>query len=60
MVNLHLHASSILFMRDVTPTSRLALASLSSMYTNFTIYHAFKVKEMILALGTNKFFLVWT
>jgi len=47
-------------MRDVTPTSRLAPTSLSSMYTNFTISPTFKVEEMILVLGTNRFFLIGT
>ena len=60
MVYLSLQALSVLFMRDVAPTLRLTLTSLSSVYTDFMISPTLEVKEMILASGANGFFPVGT
>ena len=38
-------------MRDVTPTSKLAPASIHGVHTNLAIPHLFKVEELILTLG---------
>ena len=53
-VNFQLHGSSILFMREVTSTSRLAPTSMRSMHTNLPVPPSLKVEELILTLGTNK------
>ena len=57
-VNLQLYASGILLMRDVTPASRLAPASMRGVQTNIMVPSSLKVEELILTLGTNKLILV--
>ena len=54
VVNLQLHASSILFVREVTPTSRLTPTSMHGMHTNLPIPFSLKIEELILTLGTNR------
>ena len=45
MINLQLHGSSILLIRDVAP------ASMGGMHTNFSILSSLKIEKMILTLG---------
>ena len=56
MVNLQQLAPSVLLVGDVTPSSKLALASMRGVYTNLMVPPPLKVKELILMLGTNKLF----
>ena len=58
-VNFQLHAFSILLMRDVTLTLRLAFASMCGMHTNLPVHSLFKVEEVVLTLRTNRLLLVW-
>ena len=58
MVNLQLQAPGVLLMGDVTPSSRLALASMRGVLTNLTVPYLLKVEELILMLGTNRLLLV--
>ena len=57
-VNLQLHASGVLLMRDVTPASRLDPASMCGVHTNVAVPLSLKVEELILTLGTNRLLLV--
>jgi len=41
-------------MRDVTPTSRLALTNMRGVHTNLAVPPSLKVEELILTLGTNR------
>ena len=54
MVNLQLQASAILLVGDVTPPSRLPLASMRGVHTNLTVSPRLKVEEPILTLGANR------
>ena len=55
VVNLQLQASGILLVRDVAPASRLALASMRGVHTNLTVPPSFKVEELVLVLGSDRF-----
>ena len=55
MINLQLHGSGILLMRNVAPTSRLASVSMSGMHTNFPVPYSLKIEKMILTLGPYRF-----
>ena len=59
-VNLQLHASSILFMRDATPISRQAPTSMGGMHINLLVPSPFKVEKLVLTLGTNRLPLIQT
>ena len=52
MVYLQLHVRGILFIRHVTPTSRMTPTSVGGMYPNFTVPPLFKIKKLVLTLGT--------
>jgi len=43
----------------MTPTSRMTPTCMSGVYTNFTVSPSFKIKELILTLGSYRFFMVW-
>ena len=58
MVNLQLQAPGVLLVGDVTPSSRLAPASMHGVHTNFTVPPSLKVEELILTLGTDRLLLV--
>ena len=58
MVNLQVQALGVLLVGDVTPSSRLAPASMHGVHTNFTIPLSLMVEELILMLGTNRLLLV--
>ena len=60
MVNLPLHGSVVLLMKDMTSNSRVTFTSLCGVHTNFAISPAFEVKEIILSLGTPGFLLIGT
>ena len=60
MVNLPLHGSVIMLLRDVTSNSRVTSTSIGGVYATFLISPAFKVKEVILSLGTHGFLLMGT
>ena len=55
MINLQLHGSGILLMRDVAPTLRLALATIGCMHINLLIPSSLKIEEVILTLGPHRF-----
>ena len=55
VVNLQLQASGILLVRDVAPALRLALASMRGVHTNLTVPPPFKVEELVLVLGSDRF-----
>ena len=55
MINLQLHGSGILLMRDVAPISRLSPASMGDMHTNFLVSSLLKIEKMILMLGLHRF-----
>ena len=54
MINLQLQAPGVLLVGDMTPSSRLALASMRGVHTNRTVPPPLKVEELILTLGTNR------
>ena len=58
MVNLQLQAPGVLLMEDVTPSLKLAPASMCGMHTNLTVPSPLKVEERILTLGTDRLLLV--
>ena len=58
-VNLQLHTSSILFMEEVTPTSRITSTSMHGMHANLLVPSSLKIEELVLALGTNRLLPVW-
>ena len=60
MINLPLHGSVALFMRDVTSNSRVTSTSLCGVYATFLILLVFEVKEVILSLGIHGFLLMET
>ena len=60
VINLQLHGFGIFLMRKVTLALRLAPFSMSGMHTNFSVPSAFKINEMILKLGPNKFLQIRT
>ena len=60
MINFQLHGFGILLIRKVTPTSRLAPASIGGMHTNLQVPSAFKINKMILTLRPNRFLQIWT
>ena len=60
MVNLPLHGSVVLFLRDVTSNSRVSSTSMCGVYATFLVLLAFEVKEVILSLGTHGFLLIGT
>ena len=55
VINLQLNGFGIFLMREVTLASRLASTSMGSMHTNLLVPFAFKINEMILTLGPNRF-----
>ena len=62
MVNLKLHGFSILLIRNVTPTSRLAPISMGSMHTNLPVPPSLKIEKVIFTLGPHQFLPIspWT
>ena len=60
MVDLPLHGSVVLLMRDVTSNSKVTSTSMCGVHATFSISLAFKVKEIILSLGTHGFLLMGT
>ena len=60
VINLLLHVSGILFLRDMTFTLRLTLIDMGSMYTSLSVSPSLKFTEMILTLRPYGFCLVWT
>ena len=60
VINLFLHVSSILLIRDVAFTPRLTLTSVGSMHISLLVPFPFKIMEVILMLRPHKLFLVWT
>ena len=60
MVNLPLHGSVILLLRDVTFDSRVTSTSVCGVHATLSISPAFEVKEIILLLGTHGFLLIGT
>ena len=60
MINLQLHVLSILYVRDMTPCSRLTFTSMDGVYTSSLVPSTLKIKEIILTLGPPGFYLVWT
>ena len=60
MINLWLHGSGILLVRDVAPTLRLAPSSMSDMCANFSVPSSLKIEKMILTLGPHGFLSIWT
>ena len=46
-------------MGHMTPTSRMTPTCMGGVYTKFTISPSFKIKKLILTLGSHKFFMVW-
>ena len=59
MIDLQLHVSSILLMRDVAATPRLA-PIMGSVHTSLQVPFLFKITEVILTLRPHRFCLVWT
>ena len=60
MINLQLHVSSIILMRDVAPTLRLAPASMAGMQINLPVPSALKINKLILTLRPHKFLQIRT
>ena len=60
LINLLLHVSGILLMRDVAFTPRLALTGMGSMYISLLIPSSFKITEVILTLRPPRLCHVWT
>ena len=60
MINLPLHVSGILLLRNMAFTTSLASTSMGSMYTSLPIPLPFKITEVILTLRPHRFCLVWT
>ena len=59
-INLQLHGSGLLLMRDMAPTLRLALASIGGMHTNLLIPSSLKIEKMILMLVPHRFLPIQT
>ena len=61
-INFQLHGSSVFFMRDMTPTSRMTPIGMGGMHTNLLVPSLLKIEEMILTLGPHGFLSVrtWT
>ena len=55
VIDLQLYGFGIFLMRKVTPTLRLVPASMGGMHTNLPVSSAFKINEIILTLGPNRF-----
>ena len=55
VIDLQLYGFGIFLMRKVTPTLRLVPASMGAMHTNLPVSSAFKINEIILMLGPNRF-----
>ena len=60
MVNFPLQGSVVLLLRNMTLNSRVTFTSMCGVYATFLISLAFKVKEVILLLGTHGFLLMGT
>ena len=60
MINLSLHSSVVLFLKDVSSNSKVTSTSMCGVHATFSISPAFKVKEIILSLGTHGFLLMGT
>ena len=62
LIDLQLHGFRILFMRDVTPTSRMTSTNMGGVCTSLPVLPTFKIKEVILTLGPCGFLSVrtWT
>ena len=60
MINLLLHVSSILLMKDMAFTSRLTLTGVGSMHTPLLVPFSFKIMKVILTLRPDRLCLVWT
>ena len=58
LIDLQLHGFSILLMKDVTPTLRMAFTSMGGVYTKLLVPPMFKIEEVILTLGPCRFLLV--
>ena len=46
-------------MGDVTPTTRMASASVCGVYINLVVPSPLKINKMILTLGTNRLLSIW-
>ena len=60
MINLQLHVLGILYVKDMTPRSRLTFTSMDGVYISSLVPSMLKIKEIILTLGPPRFYLVWT
>ena len=58
MIYLQLHVSGVFSMGHMTPTSRMTLACMDGVNTNFVVSPSLKIKELILVLGSHRFFTV--
>ena len=54
MVNFQLQDPGVLHVGDVTPSSRLAFASMRGVHTNLMVPSSLKVEELALMFGTNR------
>ena len=60
VINLLLHVSNVLLMKDVAFTPRLTLTGVGSMHTSFSVPFLFKITEVNLTLRPYRLCLVWT
>ena len=60
MINLPLHVSSILLLRNMAFTTSLASTSMCSTYISLSVPLPFKITEVILTLRPHRFCLMWT
>ena len=60
MIDLLMHVSSILLLRNMAFTTRLASTSMGSMYTSLPVPLLFKITEVVLTLRRHRLCLVWT
>ena len=60
VINLLLHVSGILVMRDVALTPKLTLMGVGSVHTSLPVPFSFKITKVILTLRPHRLCLVWT
>ena len=60
MINLPLHVSGVLLLRNMAFTTSLASTSMGSTYNSLLVPLPFKITEVILTLRPHRFCLMWT
>jgi len=59
VVYLQLHVPGVFSMGHMTPSSRMTPTCMGGVHTNLAVSPSFKIKKLILTLGSHRFFTMW-